>query len=215
MGVTYSSEGDTIETDKTNAQLKDRRQCLRFSQEAAHSLVLAAIEHRVPILIDLFGFRGLISVSMAPDRNKDSVEPFISIIWELFEEDGVINTLELLMVIVLLAKAPWANRIGMIFDIFKNAGTAVMMHDDVILAGRTAFTALRRLWRVPSEEQPYPDEINGLVDKLSTALFLRLEKDLLQPVKRDDFINWAFERFKEKKTIASVESLKSIYESPF
>ena len=51
------------------------------------------------------------------------------------------------------------------------------------------------------------------IETISTSIFLRLERDILKPVQRDEFVQWAYERFKESKTMATSEALLALYKS--
>jgi hypothetical protein len=55
------------------------------------------------------------------------------------------------------------------------------------------------------------EELQTLAESLAAAAFIKLGKDVDDGLTREEFLNWAMERFKESKTVASPESLHQIF----
>lgn len=214
MGVTYSSESEESE---------DVRHLLRMTVLGTETMCHVCYEHHLPLFLDLGGLKSLMMATVDPSHSgmfEDggrSVVEYVNVLWDCFAEDGVVQTKEFLVVTVLLCDAPWAVRLGLLFDVYKNVGTEDMQYDDVVLLLQTALRALHRLWRVDYyhgiKAETHAD-LPGWMETIATSIFLKLERDILKPLNREEFIQWGYERFKEGKTVATSEALLNLYQSP-
>jgi hypothetical protein len=209
MGVTYSS-------DSTSSDVREK---LRFTQQGVETLVSASITHRAPLFVDQSGLKSLLCASVDPQLTgmlpdgSFSVTDFMNTVWDIFSEDGIIITREFLVIIVLLLDCPWAYRLSLLFNMYKNIGTEHMMYDDLVLLLKTALSALLKLWKDTFIDGTTMALLPGHIDTIATSVFLKLERDILKPLERDEFVQWAFERFRETKTVATKETLLAMYGS--
>jgi hypothetical protein len=55
------------------------------------------------------------------------------------------------------------------------------------------------------------EELQALAESLAASAFIKVGKDVEDGLTREEFLNWAMERFKASKTVASPESLHQIF----
>ena len=206
MGVTFSDQSPNSEYI-----FKNSRNFLRLHQNEVHSLVQASIDHRVPLFVDISGINSLMSAGLDPSR-AETANSIVDVIWEVFSEDGICSTKEFLVVMCLLADTSWAFRLTLIFDLFKDLGTEEIMFDDIILLLRTVFVGLGRLWR-DTNTKILEKDLHQWIETIANSLFVKLRRQILVPVHKEEFVKWAFERFKEKHTVVGYEKLIKLYES--
>jgi hypothetical protein len=114
-------------------------------------------EHRFPLFLDEGALKSVLWASLDPKQTgfmKDGPDgslttaEYIESVFSTFREDGVVCTKEYLVVTVLLCDAPWAFRLGLLFDLCMNVGTEDMKYDDLVLLVNSAMHGLLKLWGV-------------------------------------------------------------------
>jgi len=214
MGVTYSTEASGAQEELLMLR-KDR---LRLPFAVAQRLVVAYLEHAVQPILDEAGLRSLFAVSLRPYIVEDPegrgkmLDEVLEAAWTLFGNSSTVFAQEIIVCIVLLCDASWSKRLSLIFDTFKCLGLEELYHEDLQLCSQVAAQALFKLWRVPPRE---PEELPSLTEAIADHAFLKLDKDLSEPVARDGFISWSLDRFREHRVIATSEALRLIYETTY
>ena len=140
---------------------------------------------------------------------------------------------EIMSCLILLSEESWRQRLSYLFDVFKCSGNDEMMYDEVVLAGQVVAMSLYRLWGSSSWDQAEWSHLTeGIADgayaKVCDALMssvplhlkslffaMQLEKDLEAGITKEEFVSWAMGRFKESRSVSSVESLVNLFKSPF
>lgn len=214
MGVTYSSETDGSADGDALLLYKER---LRLPFDLAQRLVLAYHEHVMLPILDEDAVRSLFSVALrsyvAEDPTRATfLDDLLEAVWVLFSDSSSCYAQEILAVIVLLCSAPWNKRLSLIFDVFKCHAIEELYYEDIILASQVVAQGLLRLWRAP----PWSiDDLRTLTESIADHAFLKMVKDLAEPVVREAFISWSLDRFRESRTVATSDALRKIYETTF
>ena len=214
MGVTYSSETDGAASE-TLLRLKER---LRLPFDVAQRLVVTYHEHSMLPILDESSVRSLFSIALRPyvvedpSTRADFLDEVLEAVWIIFSDSATCFAQEILSCIVLLCNAPWNKRLSLMFDIFKCHAIEELYHEDLQLASQVTAQGLLRLWRAPA----WPiEDLRSLSESIADHAFLKLEKDLADPVARDAFITWSLDRFREARTVATTDALKQIYTTTF
>jgi len=214
MGVTYSSETDGAPSEIL-LRYKER---LRLPLEVAQRLVIAYHEHAMLPILDEYSVRSLFSIALRPYVVEDPttraalLDDVLEAVWIIFSDSATCFAQEIMSCIVLLCNAPWNKRLSLMFDIFKCHAIEELYHEDLMLAAQVTSQGLLRLWRAP----PWAiEDVRGLSESLADHAFLKLEKDLADPVAREAFISWGRDRFREARTVATSDALKQIYTTTY
>ena len=210
MGVTYSSDADGA-NQETLLRYRER---LRLPFDLAQRLVVAYHEYTMLPIMDENGVRSLFSIALRSYVVEDPVpratflDDLLEGVWVLFSDSATCFSQEILACIVLLCNAPWSKRLSLIFDIFKCHAVEELYHEDIMLASQVTAQGLLRLWRAPAWSM---EDLRSLTEGIADHAFLKLERDLADPVAREAFITWGQDRFRESRTVATSESLKQIF----
>jgi len=227
MGVTFSSEPNNkgAEDLASISNISDGystllsfKQCMRVRMEIAAKLVSAFTQHVFSPIIDETSLKSLVYTALKPrDTRVDNTEEIDQICraaWRIFsdKQSDVLYTQEFLSVVILLADAPWDNRLFLLFELFKNLGTDEMMHADIQLMTHTAASGLFKLWQVDPWEH---DSFKTMTEDIADHAYLKANKEMEESVQWLQFSTWAKDRFRDSRTVATQEALKAVYESAY
>lgn len=170
-------------------------------------------KHKFQLLTDADGLASLFLAAFGRERMASSEISFILSSFQktFLEENKLIYTQEVLVTLVLLCDAPWPKRAALLFLIFRSIGAEEMGHEDFILASQIVAVALCRLWDVPKWNSK---TMTTLTEAIADNAYTKLEKDIDEYVDSNGFVAWATDRFRDSKTIASSDALKSLYMLP-
>jgi hypothetical protein len=227
MGVTFSSEPNNKSAeDLANistisdgySTLLSFKQCLRVRMEIAAKLVSSYITHVFSPIIDEVSLKSMVYTALKPrdsrvDNTKE-IDEICRAAWRIFSDPvtEIMNTQEFLAVIVLLADAPWENRLFLLFELFKNLGTDNMMHADIQLVAHVSAAGLFKLWQVKSWDH---DEFKTMTEGIADNAYLKMNKEMEESCQWSHFSVWAKDRFRDSRTVATQAALKSVYESAY
>ena len=199
MGIEYSKNEDIP---------------LRLDYVDAVCLISAYQKHQFLSVIDLDGFQSLFQTAFGYKRMTEDIKLSSIMIscQQVFcaEETAIFYTQEILSALVLLCHASWSKRATLLFRIYQCIGTEEMAHEDVILAAQIVPIALCRIWNVPRWTAK---SLTNLSETIGDHAYTKLEKEIDDYIDRDQFVIWIMERFRESKTVATSEMLKSLYQS--
>ena len=203
MGVTYSSE--------SAGRTHDQR--IQLTYYDCVRIVECFEKHKFHLLTDADGLASLFLAAFGHERMMSSEIAFIlsSFQTSFLEDNKYIYTQEVLATLILLCDAPWPKRAALLFLIFRTIGTEEMGHEDFILASQIVAVALCRLWKAPKWNSK---TMTTLTEAIADNAYTKLEKDIDDLVDCNGFVAWATDRFRESKTIASSDALKSLYMLP-
>ena len=187
---------------------------LRLDYADAMLLVNAYQKHQFLSVIDLDGLTSLFHTAYGHKRMIDDgrISSVMTSCQQVFcaSEATILYTQEVLSALVLLCHASWSQRAGLLFRIFQTIGTEEMGHEDVILAAQIVPIALCKVWDVPRWTAK---SLTNLSETIGDHAYTKLEKEIDDYIDRDNFVTWIVERFRESKTVATSEMLKSLYQS--
>jgi hypothetical protein len=227
MGVTFSSEpgNSTVRDLAAISDVSDGystllsfKQCMRVKLEVAAKLVSVYITHVYSPIVDNTGLRSLVYSALRPkdtrEDNSAEIDQIVRASWRIFSNPAqdTLNTQELLAVMVLLADAPWDQRLYLLFELFKCMGTDEILHADIQLAAHSAATGLFKLWQSTPWEHA---DFKTLTEAIADHAYLKMDKELDDSVNWEKFSVWAKDRFRDSRTIATPQSLRSVYESAY
>ena len=199
MGITYSKDEDISE---------DKRDIFRgLSHEKVKVFVSIYSKHSTPPILDFQDLSFFVRNSMETNENDDML---ILSIWEIFSRNDFLLTHEFLSSLILLSDCNWKMRLDLLFDLFKCLGIDEIMYDDVIMAFKSIIFGMSKIWKQNPNYLPI-DEISRLCEDLASHSYAKFDKDIEESLNRQEFVSWAFERFKESRTIANFDSLKLHY----
>ncbi len=263
MGVTFSSEPSNknaealagmCDISDNYATLLSFKQCLRVRSEVAAKLVSAYISHVYAPIIDEVSLRSMVYTALKPKDNRidntNEINKIINSSWKIFSDPltNILQTQEMLSVIILLTDAPWNERLFLLFELFKCLGTDEMLHAgkykykynmykyicflfpfeyclhftftnlmflliiDIQMAAHTCASGLFKLWNVDKWEY---DEFKTLTEDIADNAYLKVQKDIEEPILWSHFCMWAQERFKDSRTVATQEALLNVFQSAY
>ena len=227
MGVTFSSEPSDKGAEDLAAicaisdgysTLLSFKQCMRVKMEIAAKLVSSYITHVFSPIIDETSLKSMVYTALRPKDtrvdNTEEIEATCRAAWRIFSDPvtEIMNTQEFLAVIVLLADAPWENRLFLLFELFKNLGTDEMSHADIQLVAHVCASGLFKLWQVETWEH---DEFKSMTEGIADNAYLKMNKEMEDSCQWCDFKVWAKDRFRDSRTVATQAALKRVYESAY
>lgn len=213
MGVTYSSDGSGAE----DAALLKYKERLRLSFDLVQRLVVCFQQHSFQPVLDENSMRALFSTALRTHVASDPalstfLDDLLEAVWILFSDTSTCFAQEILVCLVLLTSAPWSKRLSLIFDIFKCLALEEVYHEDLQLTAQVAASGLLRLWRCPLWPM---EDLRSLTDGIADHAFLKLEKELNEPIAREQFVQWGVDRFRESRTVATSAALTKIYSTTY
>ena len=180
MGVTYSStttasskeiaassSSQSSESSEVKKDPRDTFRGLAFSK--TESLVRIFCERYVPPILDRVDLTFLIKNAM-DSSNPDEI---VKNLYDIFEDKALCRTYEVLACIILLCEGDWKARLGLLFEVYKCAGTDDIYHEDIRMAVQSIAAGLCRLWK--HSKWTY-DEMYTLSENMANHAFMKVGK---------------------------------------
>jgi len=218
MGIVFSHVDYCIEVQKDDTVpdslvLSVSSQALRLSVERMRFVVARYLKYKLSAILDCISLHGFLqscdqTIGLSP-LNCD----YVYVLWKIHSKNSICYLHDILIFLILLCDGSWYERLSLLFDIFKSAGSDEVSYEDVLMMLQISALTLHRLWESSVEWKQ--SEVNQLTESLADELYAKLGKELDSGVNKEEFLNWSQERFKASRSIASFESLVKILKSQF
>lgn len=200
----YALSDDLYELKMKSLGDVEARQLLRCSLKVTRNLTRIYHKYHFPPVLS---FEDLKSFFAASGESQQA--DLCAASWKVFGSTKCCYIQEVLLVMILLSDSLWSDRLSQIYDLFISTGTEEMYKEDIQLLLFTAPNALAKLW----QETPPEHQVLVLSEHLADQAIVKLEKELDEGIQKEEFVQWAFGRFKDSKVIPNMEALMKIYGS--